>query len=66
MTERPTPFQVEVQKMARQLMVIIGILALGVAGILLFVLHQSLIIIIWHLTRLAWRLPPSRKTFRLF
>jgi hypothetical protein len=65
MTERPTPFQVEVQKMARQLMVIVGILALGVAGILLFVLHQSLINL-WHLTRLAWRLPPSRKTFRLF
>jgi Ca2+-transporting ATPase len=43
MTEHPTPFQVEVQKMARQLMVIVGILALGVAGILLFVLHQSLI-----------------------
>lgn len=41
MTERPTPFQVEVQKMARQVTVIVAILAVIVAGILLFVLHEA-------------------------
>ncbi len=41
--ERPTPFQTEVRKMARQMTWIIGILALVVALILLFVLHESLV-----------------------
>jgi P-type Ca2+ transporter type 2C len=40
MAERPTPFQVEVKKMARQVTVIVAILAIIVAGILLFVLHE--------------------------
>ncbi len=41
MAERPTPFQSEVRKMARQITWIIGVLALVVAVILLFVLHES-------------------------
>jgi Ca2+-transporting ATPase len=41
MAERPTPFQVEVQKMARQITIIVAILAVGVALILLFLLHES-------------------------
>jgi len=40
MAERPTPFQVEVQKMARQMTLIVGSLALLIAVILLFVLHE--------------------------
>ena len=40
MAERPTPFQVEVQKMARQMTIIVGVLAAVVAPILLFVLHE--------------------------
>jgi Ca2+-transporting ATPase len=40
MSERPTPFQVEVQKMARQMTVIVAALAAVVAVILLFVLHE--------------------------
>ena len=40
MAERPTPFQVEVQKMARQMTIIVGTLAVLVAVILLFVLHE--------------------------
>jgi Ca2+-transporting ATPase len=40
MTERPTPFQVEVQKMARQMTVIVASLAAVVAVILLFLLHE--------------------------
>jgi hypothetical protein len=40
MAERPTPFQVEVKKMARQMTVIVAALAVVVAGILLFVLHE--------------------------
>ena len=40
MAERPTPFQVEVQKMARQMTVIVASLAAVVAVILLFVLHE--------------------------
>jgi Ca2+-transporting ATPase len=43
MTERPTPFQVEVRKMARQVTIVVAILAIIVAGILLFVLHEPLI-----------------------
>jgi Ca2+-transporting ATPase len=41
MAERPTPFQVEVQKMARQMTLIVGALAAIVAVILLFVLHEQ-------------------------
>jgi Ca2+-transporting ATPase len=40
MAERPTPFQVEVQKMARQMTVIVASLAAAVALILLFFLHE--------------------------
>lgn len=43
MAERPTPFQVEVQKMARQMTVIVTILAAVVACILLFILHEPLV-----------------------
>jgi Ca2+-transporting ATPase len=43
MAERPTPFQTEVKKMARQMTWIIGFLALIVALILLFVLHEPLV-----------------------
>jgi Ca2+-transporting ATPase len=43
MAERPTPFQQEVQKMARQMTLIVAVLALLVAVILLFVLHEPLI-----------------------
>jgi Ca2+-transporting ATPase len=43
MSERPTPFQVEVHKMARQMTLIIGILAVIVAVILYFVLHEPLV-----------------------
>ena len=38
--ERPTPFQVEVRKMARQMTVIVAALAAVVAAILLFILHE--------------------------
>ena len=41
MTERRTPFQIEVQKMARQMTVIVAVLAAIVAVILLFVLHEA-------------------------
>ncbi len=41
MAERPTPFQVEVQKMSRQMTVIVAGLAVVVAVILLFLLHES-------------------------
>ncbi len=40
MAERPTPFQVEVQKMARQMTIIVGTLAVVVGLILLLALHQ--------------------------
>jgi len=40
MAERPTPFQVEVQKMARQMTVLVTALAALVAVILLFILHE--------------------------
>jgi len=43
MAERPTPFQVEVQRMARQMTVIVGTLAVVVAFILRFVLHEPLV-----------------------
>jgi P-type Ca2+ transporter type 2C len=41
MAERPTPFQVEVLKMARQMTVIVAALAAVVAVILLFLLHEK-------------------------
>ncbi len=40
MAERPTPFQAEVQKMARQMTIIVSLLAVVVAMILLFMLHE--------------------------
>ncbi len=40
MADRPTPFQVEVHKMARQMTIIVGTLAVVVGLILLFALHQ--------------------------
>jgi len=40
MTERPTPFQVEVQKLARQMTIIVTALAAVVAVILLFFMHE--------------------------
>lgn len=43
MAERPTPFQQEVQKMARQMTFIVAVLAIIVAVILLFVLHEPLV-----------------------
>jgi P-type Ca2+ transporter type 2C len=43
MTERPTPFQQEVQKMARQMTFIVAVLAIIVAIILLFVQHEPLV-----------------------
>jgi P-type Ca2+ transporter type 2C len=43
MTERPTPFQQEVQKMARQMTLIVAVLAILVAAILLLVLHEPLV-----------------------
>ena len=39
MVERPTPFQIEVQKMARQMTIIVGSLAVIIAAVL-FVLHE--------------------------
>lgn len=43
MAERATPFQLEVRKMGRQMTVIIGVLAVVVAVILYFILHQPLV-----------------------
>ncbi len=43
MSERQTPFQVEVRKMGRQMTVIIGILATIVAIILYFIMHEPLV-----------------------
>ncbi len=40
MAERPTPFQIEVQKMARQMTIIVGSLAVIIAAVLLFVLRE--------------------------
>jgi len=40
MRERPTPFQREVTKMARQMTVLVGVLAIIVAILLVFVLHE--------------------------
>lgn len=41
MSERPTPFQVEVARMAGQMTALVGTLAVFVALILLFALHES-------------------------
>jgi P-type Ca2+ transporter type 2C len=43
MAERPTPFQLEVQKMARQMTTIVGALSAIIAPFLLFVLHEPLV-----------------------
>jgi Ca2+-transporting ATPase len=43
MAERPTPFQREVQRMARQMTFIVGLLAALIAPFLLFVLRESLV-----------------------
>ena len=43
MSERPTPFQVEVEKMSRQMTFLVGGLAVVVALILIFVLRESLL-----------------------
>jgi len=43
MAERPTPFQVEVKKMASQMTFLVGTLALIVAFVLFFVQHQPLV-----------------------
>ena len=43
MSERPTPFQIEVQKMARQMTLIVGTLAVVVALILFFGLREPLV-----------------------
>jgi Ca2+-transporting ATPase len=43
MSERPTPFQTEVKTMAQQMTWLIGALAMVVALILLFVLHEPLV-----------------------
>ena len=41
MAERPTPFQIEIERMARQMTALVGTLAVFVALILLFALHES-------------------------
>jgi P-type Ca2+ transporter type 2C len=53
MAERPTPFQQEVQKMARQMTLIVSFLAIIVAAILLFVLHEPLIDVVLNTLSLA-------------
>ncbi len=40
MAERPTPFQIEVQKMARQMTIIVSVLAVAVALILMFLIRE--------------------------
>jgi Ca2+-transporting ATPase len=53
MEERPTPFQVEVQRMARQMTFIVGTLAVAIALILLFLLHEPLIDVVLNTLSLA-------------
>jgi len=53
MAERPTPFQVEVNKMARQMTLIISFLAVVVAAILLLVLHEPLVDVLLNTLSLA-------------
>jgi Ca2+-transporting ATPase len=53
MSERPTPFQVEVQKMARQMTMIIGVLTAIVALILYFILHEPLVDVVLNTLSLA-------------
>ncbi len=53
MTERPTPFQVEVQKMARQMTLTVAALAAVVAAVLLFVLHEPPIDVVLNTLSLA-------------
>lgn len=40
MAERPTPFQLEVQKMAQQMTLLVGLLAVGIALLLLLAFHE--------------------------
>ena len=63
MAERPTPFQVEVQKMARQMTVIVAVLAAVVAVILLFRPARTARST-WRSTPSAWRSPPSPRACR--
>ena len=53
MAERPTPFQVEVQKMARQMTLLVASLAVLVAVILLFVLHEAPVDVVLNTLSLA-------------
>jgi P-type Ca2+ transporter type 2C len=53
MAERPTPFQQEVQKMARQITIIVAILAVIVAVILLFVMHEPIVDVVLNTLSLA-------------
>ncbi len=53
MAERPTPFQVEVQKMARQMTIIVAVLAAIVAIILYFFLHEPLVDVVLNTLSLA-------------
>jgi Ca2+-transporting ATPase len=43
MAERPTPFQVEAQRMARQMTAIVSVLAVSIAPFLFYVLHEPLV-----------------------
>ncbi len=65
MPERPSPFQVEVQNMARQMMVIVAVLAAVVALILLFLLRESLIDVILNTLSLAVATIPESLTIVL-
>ncbi len=53
MSERPTPFQVEVQRMAREMTLIVACLAIVVAVLLLFVLHEPPIDVVLNTLSLA-------------
>ncbi len=53
MAERPTPFQVEVQRMARQMTLIVAVLGVIVAAILLFILHEPPVDVILNTLSLA-------------
>jgi Ca2+-transporting ATPase len=53
MTERPTPFQQEVQKMSRQMTYIVAVLTVIVAIILLFLLHEPPVDVVLNTLSLA-------------
>ena len=65
MPERPSPFQVEVQNMARQMMVIVAVLAAVVALVLLFLLRESPIDVILNTLSLAVATIPESLTIVL-